>query len=167
MTKQEARIKFLKYRKTLACKEASQDKINKIRKNDWIQPGMKIGIYYPILNEIDLLSLVSLYPNVQFYLPVTKEKLEFVQYQAETMLISGPFHTKEPVGFSIPLSQLDIIFVPCLAINQDKKRLGYGKGYYDRTLKNYEGIKVGVCYDALCNQQFDAEEFDITLDWIV
>lgn len=167
MTKQEARLKFLKIRKSLSKKTISKEKMNIIIESGFIRCGMNIGIYYPILNEIDLLPLVNLFPNTSFYLPITRDVLEFVRYQKTTQLIPGPFHTVEPVGACIPLSKLDAIFIPCLAIHKNKKRLGYGKGFYDRTLQNYKGMKIGVCYDCLCNQEFDTDEFDLMLDWII
>ncbi|MDE5867809.1 MAG: 5-formyltetrahydrofolate cyclo-ligase, partial [Anaeroplasmataceae bacterium] len=124
----------------------------------------KIGLYYPIFNEIDLMPLVELLPNSSFYLPVTKEEIYFVCYNKKTELIPGPFHTFEPVGSRSSIDELDCILIPCVAVGKDNKRLGYGKGYYDRALKKYTGFKIGVCYDELCGWDIDSDDYDLTLD---
>lgn len=167
MTKNSARKQLLKLRALLSCEVASADKIERLKQSGFLKAGMKVGLYYPILNEINLLPLVYLYPDVAFFLPITRQEIAFVPYQLSTPLVRGPYHTIEPVGETIDIDLLDGILIPCLGISQDGKRLGYGKGYYDRALKLYQGKKIGVCYDELCHQNIEMEEFDLTLDWIL
>jgi len=39
-----------------------------------------------------------------------------------------------------------ICIVPALAYDENNYRLGYGGGYYDRFLREYKGVKIGICY---------------------
>jgi 5-formyltetrahydrofolate cyclo-ligase len=46
------------------------------------------------------------------------------------------------------LNDIDLIIVPLLAYNQNKHRIGYGKGYYDRFINKYNPKhKIGVSFD--------------------
>lgn len=166
MNKIEARKKALNLRKKFDSKKVSEIKIKKFL-NLYDSSLQKIGLYYPIFNEIDLMPLIELLPNSSFYLPVTKEEISFVHYNKETQLVPGPFHTFEPVGSIVSFAELDCILIPCVAIGKDNKRLGYGRGYYDRALKEYTGLKIGVCYDELCNWDINFDEYDLTLDKVL
>ncbi len=166
MTKSDARLKALSLRKALDKKMASLEVIERV--SSFIKDGMHIGIYYPISYEIDLLPLLKMFPNNQFYLPVVnKDLLDFVSFSEETLLKKGPFHTLEPMGSPVPIETLDMVVIPCLAVSKKGQRLGYGKGYYDRTLQNYKGIKVGICYKELAYWDIDMETYDLELDWII
>jgi 5-formyltetrahydrofolate cyclo-ligase len=65
----------------------------------------------------------------------------------------------------------DILLVPLLAFDRRGGRLGYGGGFYDRTLARLRGMKpvaaVGLAYD---EQQVDAVphlDYDQRLDWVL
>jgi 5-formyltetrahydrofolate cyclo-ligase len=60
-----------------------------------------------------------------------------------------------------------LTLVPGLAYDPRGWRLGYGGGYYDRFLKNYRGISLGVSFDALLLNSLPHEEYDISMDWIL
>ena len=70
-----------------------------------------------------------------------------------------------------PLLVPDILLVPLLAFDGDGWRLGYGGGYYDRTLRALRRIKpivaIGLAFDS---QQVDAVphlDYDERLDWVL
>ena len=61
----------------------------------------------------------------------------------------------------------EVILVPGLGFTSRGERLGRGKGYYDRYLKNFSGITIGVFFsESKCSDVF-AESHDMTLDFIV
>lgn len=165
MDKSTARKYALTLRKNVIPSISSEKVLMEIMQSKIINDNQHIGIYYPIGKEIDILSLVKKYPNKKFYLPVTKEELYFVPYTADTLLVQGPFHTKEPKGEVIPREKITCFFIPCVAISKDNKRIGYGKGYYDRYLQNYKGIKVGICYANSADLDVSCDDFDIELDY--
>ena len=70
-----------------------------------------------------------------------------------------------------PVLEPDIVLVPLLAFDATGRRLGYGGGYYDRTLRGLRARKrivaVGLAYD---EQQVDAVphlDYDERLDWVL
>ena len=58
------------------------------------------------------------------------------------------------------------MFVPALVINPRKYRIGYGKGYYDKYLKDNKVKTVGLVYEELY-LDFDENELDERLDDII
>ncbi|HHW46548.1 MAG TPA: 5-formyltetrahydrofolate cyclo-ligase [Clostridiales bacterium] len=60
-----------------------------------------------------------------------------------------------------------IMIVPALSIDQRGYRLGYGKGYYDRYLVKYTGIKIGLCYSDDIRRQLLYGRYDKPVDLIV
>jgi len=59
------------------------------------------------------------------------------------------------------------IVLPCLGFNAGRYRLGYGGGYYDRTLeKAPRPVTLGVAYSILA-AQFASAPYDIALDLII
>lgn len=78
---------------------------------------------------------------------------------------------KDALGISVPESTApvvrpDALLIPCVGFNADRIRLGYGGGYYDRTLANDpKPLAIGVAY-MLSLAQFPGETHDIPLDAI-
>ena len=138
----------------------SNNVIDKIKQLDFYNEDMIIGLYMPIKNELDikLNNKVICYPKVvgndlEFYIP-TKFEL-------------GSFNVLEPIGSLIDKNDIDIIIVPLLFFDKYNNRVGYGKGYYDRYLKDYKGITIGVGYDFQEVEEIDAKPTDIKLNYII
>ncbi len=165
ISKTEARKMALISRKGMNQKEVSSRVIERIKASQILESFHNIGIYYPIGLEINVMPLVEEYPNISFYLPVTKEKLSFVKYELGDLLQSGPFHTLEPTGISAERDSIEAFIIPCVGITKNNKRIGYGKGYYDRYLEGYKGLKIGICYENSINLDVECNEHDIILDY--
>lgn len=162
MTKNEARKQALKNRKNNNAFHSSKIVIDKIIQDNILINYKHIGIYYPINNEIDITELRRFYKDKYFYLPKTNDIMEFALYS--DILVDGPFHTKEPIGNAVSRDLIECFIIPCVAITNDYKRIGYGKGYYDRYLSGYKGKKIGICYNDSSNISCDTDDYDIILD---
>lgn len=60
-----------------------------------------------------------------------------------------------------------IMILPALSIDNRGYRLGYGKGYYDRYLVKYSGLKVGLCYSSDFRNQLLHGRYDKPVDILV
>lgn len=136
--------------------------VSKILNSNEFENAKNIAIYYPIKGEIDLLGLLNV-KDKNFYFPRTNDlELEFVKYENQDDLIEGRFGEKIPKGEKINPEILDVIYLPALMANNSNFRLGYGKGYYDRFLKNnaFHALKIIVVADELISDNFKQDDFD-------
>lgn len=60
-----------------------------------------------------------------------------------------------------------IILVPGLSMSSKGERLGRGKGFYDRYLENFRGLKIGLCLEEQIDESLPVEPHDVLLDYIV
>ena len=81
----------------------------------------------------------------------------------------GQFGIREPTADcpGVPLNQLDLILVPGVGFDLNGRRLGRGKGYYDRLLTGVRGAKCGLAFEKQIVMAIPAGPHDITLDYIV
>ena len=132
------------------------------------KPGFKtIAAYWPIQNEPDLIPLLRQLSNDYGYtiaLPQVINKnqaLQFNVWQTDTEMHKGAYGILYPIG---PIAYSpDIILVPTLGFTRNGDRIGYGGGYYDRTIEkikqsNPNCITIGVAW--ACNDINDAAYSD-------
>jgi 5-formyltetrahydrofolate cyclo-ligase len=84
-------------------------------------------------------------------------------------IVSGQFGIREP-GAACPeisLERLDLILVPGVAFDLAGRRLGRGKGYYDRLLAKAAGLKCGVAFDEQIVDAVPAAAHDVKMDFIL
>ena len=75
---------------------------------------------------------------------------------------------REPDGEAIALSDIDVFLVPALAVDSSGNRLGKGKGFYDRCLKQVTSATViAVVFDQEVLEKVPSEEFDQRVDGIL
>jgi 5-formyltetrahydrofolate cyclo-ligase len=124
----------------------------------------KIGIYYPFNGEVDVLSLMQ--PHKEYYFPkIEGQNLEFRRFEGEFEI--GEYNIAYAVGPVIDISCLDAIVIPAVAVNSKGYRLGYGKGYYDRALVSYRGLKIIPIYEQLVLEEHFEETHDLKADLVV
>ncbi len=106
-------------------------------------------------------------------LPVVVAKntpLVFRQWVPGDALILGRWNIKVPLE-SAPEVLPDVLLVPMLAFDRKGFRLGYGGGFYDRTLEKLRTLKsvtaIGIAYAGQEVVAVPVEEFDQRLDWIM
>ncbi|MDA0997724.1 MAG: 5-formyltetrahydrofolate cyclo-ligase, partial [Proteobacteria bacterium] len=108
----------------------------------------------------------------QVLLPVVVGKaapLMFRVWRAGDPLVAGGFGTQVPSPGAKALIP-EVLFVPLLAYDDDGYRLGYGGGFYDRTLEMLRGggnpIAIGVAYAAQRVDSVPRTPHDQRLDWL-
>ena len=136
------------------------------------QQAQTIGLFHPIKNEPDLLSITNLFPNKHFLLPVvdgasmTYHTYKFQDYLAP--LQKSELTILEPKQGKPFLQPLDLIIVPGLAFTISGQRLGFGKGYFDQYLKQFRPKHtLGVLYPFQLLPSIPSEEHDQAVDQIL
>ena len=126
-----------------------------------------IMIYYPLEKEVNLLSLL-MDKSKTFYLPRIKgENLECCKYSSGDELCESCFHTLEPICSACSKKEVDLVIVPALAVDKNNYRLGYGGGFYDRFLKDFEGTKIVCIPKELIVETVYPEKHDVKIDLII
>ncbi|AGF47226.1 5-formyltetrahydrofolate cyclo-ligase [Candidatus Kinetoplastibacterium desouzaii TCC079E] len=154
--------------------------LEKITNNFKHPTNNKINIagFWPIDKEpnlIDLLNKLSTKENIIVCLPSIYKKnhpLHFKQWTPNHNMIKGIYNILEPNSQDNLLP--NILLVPTLGFTIYGDRIGYGKGYYDRTLSNFIEIKhkfltIGISWTCglITNNQYKAASHDIKLDGIL
>lgn len=83
----------------------------------------------------------------------------------EEFALSG-YGIYEPLG-EIFQGEIDFAIIPFLAVDEKGNRLGYGKGYYDRFLKNVNAKRIAYGYDFQIVSSVPCEAWDERMDCIV
>lgn len=75
----------------------------------------------------------------------------------------------EPPPDAPHAAELDVVIVPAIAVDPTGHRIGYGAGYYDRTIPKYAppAVTIAVAYDWQLVAEVPATEHDVKLAWVV
>lgn len=169
--KQELRQRLQQERALVTASSAPQDIIPLFQKNIPVNPDDVIAGYFPVNHELDVRPLLNILSAThKIALPVTQEKnMFFRQWTPNTKMAQGNFNIPVPEKTSPEITP-DILLVPVLGFDRTGNRLGYGGGFYDRTLLYLRSIKkiiaVGVAY-ALQEAEITPEPHDQKLDYII
>jgi 5-formyltetrahydrofolate cyclo-ligase len=139
---------------------------------DWLQknPVAGLGVYHPIRQEPDLHPAYNALAaqGVHLSLPIIHGKdapLEFVRWTPGETLVKDAMGTSAPAHGETVRPQA--LLIPCLGFNAARLRLGYGGGFYDRTLaQEPRPLAIGVAY-AGALAEFAGQPHDIALDLIL
>ncbi|MBY6117230.1 5-formyltetrahydrofolate cyclo-ligase [Mameliella alba] len=135
--------------------------------------GVPLSGFLPIRTEIDPVpAMAEAAAHGPVGVPVIMAKgqpLQFARWEPEMPLIEGAF------GAMIPerpeFFEPELLVVPLVAFSRDGGRLGYGGGFYDRTLELLRSkrptLAVGFAFGAQQDSDLPLEETDQPLDMIV
>ncbi len=134
--------------------------------------NLTIGLYWPFRGEYDP-RVVARHPLTQsatFALPevvAKNEPLHFRQWLPNTPMKIGAYDIPVPDG--TPIVRLDAIIVPMVGFDKQGYRLGYGSGYYDRTLATYshQPLTIGVAFEIQRLENIYPQSHDISMQFIV
>lgn len=137
--------------------------------------GAVVSGFWPIGDELDVRPLLNVLHDTghRLALPCTPRvglPLILREWTPNDKLVKGSFKTREPAT-SRPEIQPDLVLLPLLAFTASGMRLGYGGGFYDRTLAKLksegEVFACGVAYAAQEAAHLPTDTYDSPLDAIL
>jgi len=140
-----------------------------------IPPGAAVAGYWPLRDEFDVRALLGELHDEGLVcaLPVVSgpdRPLVFRRWRPGDAVTEGRFGIAEPADDRPEVRPLALL-VPLLGVDGAGRRLGYGKGYYDRTLADLRAagpvVAIGVCFEAQRVREVPAESHDQRLDWVL
>ena len=142
---------------------------------DWFGTGI-YAAYFPIRSELSPLDLLARLADLgcATALPVTPaegQPLRFHRWAVGDRLDDGPYGTKQPPADQ-PLCRPDVILAPMLAFDAAGWRLGYGGGFYDRTIadlatRRHPCAVIGLGFDGQKLDKVPIGPYDMPLDAVL
>lgn len=170
MTKTEIRVAMLKKRYALSLSEhnhASLNAVQQIQAHPMYQKAFVVGLYHPIKNELNLLSLIE--DKKTFLLPVVEnDQMQYHLFSKGDTLIKSTLQILEPKENPIKEDTLDLIIVPALAVTKKGKRIGYGKGYFDQFIQKNPHIQtLAAVFDFQVLEDIPTESHDQNIQELI
>ena len=139
-----------------------------VLESEWFRQANTVMAYAAIPPETDLSLVLEeiLAAEKTLVLPRCEQDGSMTARQIDDLrqLISGAYGIPEPKPDApvVSASEIDLILVPGLAFDRTGRRLGRGKGYYDRFLADFHGKTMGICGQLM--PAVPVEQHDITMD---
>jgi 5-formyltetrahydrofolate cyclo-ligase len=150
--KQSMRELLVQKRRMLSAEDRklySEQVLEQLEKMQCFREAKTVLLYYPVQNEVDVLPLVKRYKKEKTLLfPVShRHSMTVHPYAGNAMMHRGKFGIPEPTTPAYE-GTIDLVIVPAVAFDKTGRRLGRGRGYYDRFIKKHtHAVLVGVGYD--------------------
>jgi 5-formyltetrahydrofolate cyclo-ligase len=177
--KAELRKRLRGVRKTTppeACAARSLEIVKRLEGHPAVVAAKSVALFWPIVarHEVDLRTFdTSLrargvriaYPAIDADTNVMT--LRFVD--DVSALEEKGYGFMEPAAGAPEAADLDVIIVPAIAADPVGHRIGYGAGYYDRTLPRYAppAVTIAVVYDWQLVAEVPAVEHDVRCAWVL
>lgn len=136
------------------------------------RPGMTLGVYWPFRAEFDPRPLVGRLSAEGFAaaLPVVADKkgpLEYRLWRPGDPLVDGVWGIPIPERREVVVPQA--VLAPLVGFDRQCYRLGYGGGYFDRTLAaiSPRPLAIGVGFELSRIETIHPQHFDIPMDLVV
>ena len=135
-------------------------------------------LYSPIKSEVDITSvaLAAIRSGKRIAYPRCHDDYTVSFHYVDSIndLKPGKYDIPEPDG-DLPVFEHDsvtkkencICLIPALLFDREGYRVGYGKGFYDRFLADFKGIKIGVAHSGFVTERVPRGKFDRKVDMIV
>lgn len=142
-----------------------------VERDEVFQQAETVLAYWSMDDEVYTHDFVNKWAGSKtLLLPCVKgDELELRYFDGEERLQPGEgYAIPEPVGeLFTDWVKIDLILVPGVAFDKSGNRLGRGKGYYDKVLKQTGAYKLGVCFDFQLVERVPVEPHDVKMDRVV
>ncbi len=185
-TKNEIRKEILNIRNNLSSELAEQKSriiIDKIKDTEEYKNSKSIMVYMDFKNEVNTKAFINeaLSEGKKIIIPYTDvEKVLIIPVEINSLddLVLCKFGYLEPKKEALnnpyDIEKIELIIVPGVAFDKRKNRIGFGKGYYDKFLRNRNALTkeitlakaFALAYEFQVFEEIPAEEHDIKMDKI-
>lgn len=170
MTKKEARETMKILRSKLSPSEREQKnqaifrrlmQMDVMKQARWFFPFVSYGTE---VDTIEMIKYILESKLTRVAVPrVHGNHMDFFEITSMEQLVSGYHGILEPNTTNLIQARDGVMLLPGLAFDLDKNRVGYGAGYYDRYLEQYQNknlITIAIAYDFQIVDSITADTFD-------
>ncbi len=167
------------FRKICKTKLEQSSKVAKLYKDKQVEKNLShvvnklkpksILLYLPIGFEPNITTFITnMRKKCSIFVPFM-EGVSFKIVKYRLPLFEKKFSIKEPSNSFLKNNRVDMAIVPVLGVGKNYKRIGFGKGMYDRFFENldYKPIIIFVQIDKCFNKNADTSDFDIQSDFYI
>lgn len=149
--------------------------LNRFKDSDIYINNETFLLYVSLGIEVDTLNLIDLLlsENKRVAVPISDTQtctMKFYYIESLDTLEKGAYDIREPKADETNLvlnCENTVCVVPGLSFDKRGFRLGFGKGYYDRFLSEYNGTTVGLCYDECLSEKLISHPHDMSVQYVV
>lgn len=179
MHKKELRSHYKSLRSALSQQEIEEKSMaianQLLRLNCWDKTYYHLFLTIEELKEIETEFILQILAGKDKEIVIAKSdfetrKMTHFLLTDNTKIKKNEYNIPEPMnGLEVPVSMIEVVFVPLLAFDKQGHRVGYGKGFYDQFLAecNPETIKIGLSFFEAEEKIEDVFESDIPLNYCV
>ena len=166
----EKRKNIPKNKKAIYDKEISR----KIIESNYFKKAEQVLVFASVGDEFNTDFIIEncRMENKSVFYPLcidNQGEMKFFRVDSPEDLQIGMYNIPEPKSHCNEYCQKgnDLVIVPCLSVDKKCYRIGYGKGYYDRFLKEFFGVSICPCYYELTSDKLPTNDFDVKINVIV
>ena len=140
-----------------------------VAENDAFRSARSIFLYHSMKGEADTRALIdlALAQGKEVYLPrIAGEVMSLIPFRSGDPLQPNEYGIEEPTGDAVTATP-DLVIIPLVAFDRDKRRLGRGKGYYDRFLSTFTGTSIALAFSEQEADKIPVEAFDRSVDIVI
>ena len=129
-----------------------------------------IGCYSSIGSEVQTNDIINYFLNEgkSVSLPkVSEDEMTFRKVDDISKLEKGEFDIPEPKDNAPIQKNHDVVLVPCVGLDNQGNRIGYGFGFYDKYLEGNNAVKIALSYSKQIVKTIPISEKDVKMEWIV
>ncbi len=146
----------------------SEDLTMQLENNPSFIEAKTVLLFHSLPDEVCTHKLIEKYASKKkILLPVIDGDNWYIR-EFKGDLKTGAYNIQEPTGMNFhDFNSIDLVVVPGVCFDKDMGRVGRGKGYYDRMLKEIKAYKIGVCFTCQLMSKVPTEDWDIKMDMVL
>ena len=164
-----SQIKILRGHLTQSQVDSLSNEVSQnLEKLEAYRKARVVLLYWPLPGEVDLRTLIE-DGGKRVALPVVVGDRLVLREYSPSYMTKGAYGILEPDvrAPEINPQEVDIAIIPGVAFDHQCKRLGRGKGFYDRLLPSLQCMKVGVAFSFQVFETIPSDPWDIPMDMVI